>query len=145
MIWVHEGDFSPYGSLVGSYVTDNFSASVYHTENYTAVVLNEDMKAGEIDMRDLFDYLIDIGIVSSDEYLASVELGAEVVSGAGSLTIDHLDIALNEAAHTAYATQAIESVDIVQTSSSMAEIHGQMATDSHLSAWHPWGVDSFAA
>jgi serralysin len=135
MIWVHEGDFAPYGSLVGTYVTEDFSASVYHAENYTAVVLDEDMKSGEIDLRALFDYLIEIGIVTSDEYLASVELGAEVVSGAGSLMIDHLDIDLTSVSDAAAAVSQLSYTSVVVAEDSLVADAG----------WSAWGVDSLAA
>ena len=156
MIWVHKGDFAPFGELVGRYVTDEFSASVYHSGTYTAFVLDGDKPAGQIDMDDLFDYLIDLGIMSEDEFLASVELGAEVQSGAGSLTIDHLNIDLTEVDHSAvvipelsYAS-AVVSEGTPVTADGGAQDRVALSTTTALnddvhSAWAPWGVDSLIA
>jgi len=92
MIWLHAGDVTPYGDLVGTYSDGTISADIYHSGTYTAVVLNQDSTQGTIDLSGLFKTLENLGIVSSSEYLSSIELGAEVVSGSGSLTINDLDI-----------------------------------------------------
>ena len=58
---------------------------------YTAVILDTDLPKGSIDVNGILTNLQGLGIVSANEYLASIELGAEVASGAGSLTINNLD------------------------------------------------------
>ncbi|WP_299175454.1 hypothetical protein [uncultured Brevundimonas sp.] len=153
MIWVHDGDFAPYGSLISRYTDDQFSASIYHAEHYTAVVLDNDLNIGQIDMRDLFDHLIEMGIVSADEYLASVELGAEVVSGAGSLTINHLNIDMTRASHgiallSDNAVAVLEApVALVDTAQAVTHSTSTLLIENDLqsSTWNAWGADSLVA
>ncbi|MBA4807425.1 hypothetical protein [Brevundimonas sp.] len=133
MIWVHKGDFAPFGELVGRYVTDDFSASVYHSGTYTAFVLDSDLKAGQIDLDAMFDYMIGLGIMSEDEFLASVELGAEVQSGAGSLTIDHLDIDL---------THVNDMAVVPQLAYASVSVGEELIADG---GWNAWGADSLVA
>jgi Ca2+-binding RTX toxin-like protein len=92
MVWVHKGDFPPFGDVVGTYTNGDFHATVYHTGTYTAVVADQDWNAGTLDVAHLLSALGEMGIVSDSEYLASIELGAEVTSGTGSLTINNLDL-----------------------------------------------------
>jgi serralysin len=92
MVWVHKGDFAAFGTLVGTYQDGDFTAKIYHQGTYTAIVADRDVPVGELDIAKILDKLESLGIVSSSEYLASVELGAEVVSGVGSLTVNNLDL-----------------------------------------------------
>ncbi len=94
MVWVHKGSFEPYGQVVGTYSNGAFTGTIYHSGTYTAIVADRDVPVGQLDIADVLDRLGELGIVSPDEYLASVELGAEVVSGIGSLTINNLDLTL---------------------------------------------------
>lgn len=92
MIWAHTGDFPAFGTVVGTYVQDGVTFTIYHMDKYTAFVANTDQFKATIDFAAMLDKLIALGIVSPNEYLASVELGSEVFSGTGSLTIHNLDI-----------------------------------------------------
>lgn len=96
MIWVHKGGLVPYGSEVGTFSDGAISAKIYTSGlgdwGYTAVVLDEDAPVGEISVKAIMDKLGDLGILSEEEYLASAELGAEIVGGAGSLTINELTL-----------------------------------------------------
>lgn len=96
MVWVHKGGVTPYGQLAGTYDDGPISAKIYVSGSgdwtYTAVVLDEDRLVGEISVSGVLARLQTLGIVSSSEYLASLELGSEIVSGAGSLTIDDLTL-----------------------------------------------------
>jgi len=97
MVWLHKGDIAPFGDLVGTYSYAGDTAKIYVNHGawtYTAVVFDDDQTAGTVDMADILAKLKGLGIVSSSEYFASVELGAEVVSGAGSLTVKTLDLAV---------------------------------------------------
>lgn len=92
MVWLHKGDFPPFGDVVGTYTDGEFHATVYHTGTYTAVVADKDWNAGTLDLAKLFAGLNEMGIIDNSEYVASIELGSEVVSGQGTLTINNLDI-----------------------------------------------------
>ncbi len=94
MFWVHTGDFPAYGKVVGTYTQDGINATIYRDGTYVAVVTDKDIPKGTLDLAALFDAFKSMGIVQGDEYLASIHLGAEVVSGNGSLTINNLDFTL---------------------------------------------------
>ncbi|RXT47722.1 Ig-like domain-containing protein [Bradyrhizobium betae] len=115
MVWLHKGDVKPFGDLIGTYQDGTISAKIYHGDNngrpYTAVVLDTDLPAGSIDFSGILNKLQSLGIVSSSEYLASIELGAEVVSGAGSLTINDLNFAVK----TKDALGAVTSTTVTGT------------------------------
>jgi len=96
MVWVHKGGVVPFGQQVGTYVNGATTGKIYVSTasgwTYAAVVLDQDTTSGELDLASIFAKLQTLGLVSSKDYVASVELGAEVVSGAGSLTIKNLDL-----------------------------------------------------
>lgn len=92
MVWIQKGTLKPFGDVVGTYSKDGHTATVHHTGTYTAVVFDKDMAAGTVDVGDILAKLKDMGIVSGEEYLRSVELGSEVTSGRGSLTINDLTL-----------------------------------------------------
>lgn len=108
MVWVHKGGVAPVGTVVGTYTDGTHTATIYHSGTYTAVVFDQDLPSGALDMTKILAKLQSLGIVSGNEYLASVELGAEVVSGAGSLTINNLDLTVqSHAANGNLVTKAI--------------------------------------
>ncbi len=92
MVWLYKGSFDAYGDLIGTYRDGDFTAKIYHTGTYTAIVSDQEWLSGTLDIGKIIATLVEMGIVSKEEYLASVELGAEVVSGNGSLTIHNLDL-----------------------------------------------------
>lgn len=92
MIWLHKGGFEPGGTVVGTYTNGDFSATIYHTGTYTALVADKEWTQGSIDVADIISTLKAMGIMSDSEYLRSIELGAEVASGTGSLTVNDLQI-----------------------------------------------------
>ncbi|MET1755133.1 hypothetical protein ABVV53_06645 [Novosphingobium sp. RD2P27] len=98
MIWLHKGGFEAFGKPIGTYKNGDFSATIYHKGTYTALVADENWTKGTIDIADVIADLKERGIISDTEYLRSVELGAEVTSGTGSLTIN--DLQLNAKTHT---------------------------------------------
>lgn len=116
MVWLHKGGVTPYGDLIGTYQDGTISAQIYHGSNngrpYTAVILDSDLPKGSINIDGILEKLQGLGIVSPDEYLASIELGAEVVSGSGSLTINDLDLAVK----TVDPLNAVTSTTISGTS-----------------------------
>lgn len=95
MIWLHKGGLSPFGTQVGTYSDGIISAKIYYqagSRPYTAVVLDTDSTAGDIHIDAILAKLVSLGLVSPSEYLASLEFGAEVGSGAGTLTLHSFDL-----------------------------------------------------
>ncbi|MDE2072121.1 MAG: VCBS repeat-containing protein [Alphaproteobacteria bacterium] len=103
MIWFHKGEFNPCGSVIGTYSDPNFSGTVYNQHNtgdgitaptqwnYTAIVANSDNMTGTVDIAAIIHDLENRGIITGSPYLASVDLGAEVAEGQGSLTVNSLN------------------------------------------------------
>jgi Ca2+-binding RTX toxin-like protein len=92
MIWLHQGGVNAYGNLIGTYSDENFTGKIYHTGTYTAIISDTDLTQGQIDLTAMIQKLMDLGVISKNEYLANVQFGAEVVEGKGSLTIHDLGI-----------------------------------------------------
>ncbi|MFW2831100.1 GH12 family glycosyl hydrolase domain-containing protein [Sphingomonas sp. ID0503] len=99
MVWVHKGGVVPFGTLLGTYTDGDFSAQVYHKGTYTAFVTDQDMPSGKLNIMGLIDYLKGHGYMTDSEYLASVELGSEIVSGSGWLSIENLDLKMKAIGH----------------------------------------------
>ena len=120
MVWVHKGDFDAFGQQVGTYSNGSVTGKIYASTTgdwtYTAVVLDQDMPKGQIDIAGILTTLKGLNLVSSTDYVASVELGAEVVSGAGSLTINNLDLDVQtKAADGTLTTMHVEGSDVTTT------------------------------
>lgn len=100
MIWLHRGDAMGYGKEIGTYTDGNYSATIYHIDNYTALIPDKDYLAGTIDVKDVLQKLQAMGIVSPDEYVNQIDLGSEPFYGKGSLTINSLsyDVTSRDAA-----------------------------------------------
>lgn len=94
MIWVHRGTAAAFGAVVGEYVDGDFRAQIYNTGTYIALVVDSDRLSGTIDVVAIIDYLVELGLMSRSEYLSCIELGSEVFSGSGSLTINNFDFTL---------------------------------------------------
>lgn len=92
MVWVHKGDVPMAAKQVGTYKDGDVTYTIYNDGKYTAFVADHDVPKGELDITAMLSHLKKLGIVKDSEYLASIELGAEVISGVGSLTINNLDI-----------------------------------------------------
>ncbi|HEX7820765.1 MAG TPA: carbohydrate-binding domain-containing protein [Sphingobium sp.] len=94
MIWMHQGDVKAWGDLIGTYTDGTYSAKIYHTGTYTALVPDKDYPAGTIDIGDVLQKLKGMGIIKDSEYLDQIDFGAEPIKGKGSLTVNHLDYAI---------------------------------------------------
>ncbi|WP_347302202.1 hypothetical protein V5740_09270 [Croceibacterium sp. TMG7-5b_MA50] len=97
MIWTHAHEHQPWGEKVGTWEYQGVTAEIWNMDVYTAVILGETVLAGEIDLLDLFARLGELGIVSPDEWLASVHFGAEIIGGAGEVTISGFDVKMTAA------------------------------------------------
>lgn len=94
MIWTHKGSFEAFGSQIATYSDGTYTGKIFNNGVYIALVLDQDVPAGTIDLKAVFGQLQSLGLLSKDVYLQSVMLGAEVVSGVGSLSINKLDLTL---------------------------------------------------
>jgi serralysin len=92
MVWVHKGDVPMAVKQVGAFSNGGVTYAIYNEGKYTAFVADRDVVQGELDITAMLSKLKTLGIVKDSEYLASIELGAEVISGVGSLTVNNLDI-----------------------------------------------------
>ncbi len=104
MIWVKSAEFTPGGKVVGDVSLPGLSAEFrfkaadpggWPKWTYAAFASHEDMPSGQIDIAALLDRLVAEGIAAPDLWLMDVELGAEIVGGAGWLRIDRFDVAVN--------------------------------------------------
>jgi hypothetical protein len=100
MVWFHDGAFGPDGAVVGTYTDQYFSGIIHnaptygdpaHPWEYTAIATTSDSLTGRLDIAAILRELKNLGIITGTEYLATVELGAELAVGQGSLTVNSLN------------------------------------------------------
>ena len=101
MIWL-AGTFEaqPRRFLAGRVMVDGATYDLYlHPEfhgesgaDYIAFVSREARLQGTIDVRRFLDYLVEHDHVPGDHYVAAVELGSEVVDGAGELWLQRFEV-----------------------------------------------------
>lgn len=118
MVWVHKGDVPTYGTAIGTYTAGDVTYTIYNKGTYTAFVADRDVPKGDLDIAAMVTHLKKIGIVKDTEYLASIELGAEVISGVGSLTINNLDLSVG----TRGANGSVIVKDVTGAGQSMHEV-----------------------
>lgn len=92
MIWTHKGSFDPFGTVLGSFDAGGVKGKIYTSGTYIAIVTDQDMPKGTIDLAAVFKTLQTMGILSANNYVASVQLGSEVSTGNGSLTVNSLSL-----------------------------------------------------
>lgn len=105
MIWVADrgtmgrlGELRDRPSLEGArwavYVADGVTiGQPQGSRRYIAFIAQKERLVGELDLGAFLGYLLERGLVDSGTTLASVELGTEVASGAGSITFDEYQVA----------------------------------------------------
>jgi serralysin len=94
MIWLHSGDLTAFGQPIGGYQDGSFSGTIYHSGTLTSIVSDTDTGAGQINIAKVIETLENHDIITPTEYLASINLGAEVVEGDGSLTIEQAGLSV---------------------------------------------------
>jgi hypothetical protein len=100
MVWVHNGGWDPAGAPVGSFSDANYSGQIYSYPiyesgvhaNYTAILTDTDDPSGTIDLKAIMQKLKTLGIITGNEYISNIQLGAEVAAGQGSLAINKLQL-----------------------------------------------------
>lgn len=134
MIWLHKGGLSPFGTQVGTYSDGIISAKIYYqagTRPYIAVVLDTDSTTGDIHIDAILAKLVSLGLVSRSEYLASLEFGAEVASGAGTLTLHSFDLSVGKT-EASSSTSAPLAPTITASSSDSAGLASGSTNVNHV-------------
>ncbi len=101
MVWVHNGRLVAPGDTGIDYRLGGYSASVSKSDDfgtlpdgtkwdYIALAADRDTLKGTIDFKDVLAFLERKGFISPTDYITGFELGAEVIGGTGSLTINSL-------------------------------------------------------
>lgn len=105
MIWVIKRGLTPAGSKQYTTTVDGVNFNVWVRQNhgdqsggtaqtwtYIAFEPESDITNGPFHLDDFIDFLSSKGLISSANYLSSVELGNEVVSGKGTVEIENYAI-----------------------------------------------------
>ncbi len=105
MIWNANAGQTPAGTRRGTFNVQGNTYDVYVEENhkdasgananvwtYVAFVAQRPVWRGPIDMSAFLDYLLQLGILSRDHFLTSLELGNEVCTGTGIVEIQDFSI-----------------------------------------------------
>jgi Glycosyl hydrolase family 12 len=103
MIWLdRNGNMSPGGVWKERVKIDDAEYSVYVGEGfgdgwkYIAFVRTKpQLGAGTLELANFLTYMLEKDLVTGDEYLASIEFGNEVVSGAGETIISRYAVSIN--------------------------------------------------
>jgi hypothetical protein len=104
MVWLSKDGFRPAGSHVEVINIDGYEIDLWKQDNFKspdgykwtflAFVYRSDFLEGSINFVEFLDYLVNHGFLTSDEYLGSVQLGNEVVSGHGTTLVQDFEIRL---------------------------------------------------
>ena len=105
MIWLGSGDFTPAGEVAGRGAdalgdhaiwsnADHGDASggVAFGWRYSAVVYDAPQRQGRIDLGEVLSDLEERELIAPDLFVMSVEIGAEVATGAGWLEVERFDV-----------------------------------------------------
>ena len=101
MIWLDQTfEAQPQVFQAGQFVAGDIAYDLYvrpgfHPEsgaNYIAFVSQKPQLSGVVDIVEFLSYLVDHNHISADHYVASIELGNEVIEGAGELWLQHFQV-----------------------------------------------------
>lgn len=100
MIWLDRyGSMAPGGAWKEKVTLDGAAYSVYVGENYgdgwryiAFLRAEPQLGAGTLDLVAFIEYILEKGLVTGEEYLASIEFGNEVVSGAGETIVNKYEV-----------------------------------------------------
>jgi hypothetical protein len=97
MIWLSTDGFTPAGSRIDTLIIDGQEVGFWVKEEhrpsedyqwrFLAFKYESDFHKGSIQLHQFLDFLLAGGYLSPDAYLASVELGNEIVSGHGQTLV----------------------------------------------------------
>lgn len=102
MIWLSQDGTWPAGSRVETLIVDEREIELWWKEKHSpsdeyqwsflAFEYKDDFNKGTIRIHEFLNFLVTKGYISSDNYLASVELGNEIVSGHGQTLLRDYEV-----------------------------------------------------
>ena len=99
MIWMDNNIINPAGSLIATVNFDGFQYNVYRanwdTWTYIAFLSVEPQYSGLLAVHNFVHYLVNEGMLDTDEYFADFEMGNEVIYGTGQTDINKYDLYVN--------------------------------------------------
>ena len=99
MIWTDNNILLPAGNVLTTTTIDGTGYDLYYFDmenwSYYAFLSNSSIYTGTLNVHYFINYLIGSGYLDPSQYLASFEMGNEVVYGAGATDVHHYTIAIN--------------------------------------------------
>ena len=99
MIWMDRNIINPAGDMIASVIFDGFEYKVYRANwdswTYIAFLSIETQYSGTLAVHNFVHYLVDEGLLDSQEYFADFEMGNEVIYGTGQTDIQKYDVYVN--------------------------------------------------
>ena len=100
MVWLNRLNVPMPEDKRGDDVSDGYNTfKQYAWENYHAFILDvlpqPEKKTSTVDLKKIFEYLLDKGVLKGDQWLALIALENEVWKGKGEMTINQMDSQLN--------------------------------------------------
>jgi hypothetical protein len=102
MIWLSHDGFWPAGSRVDTLNIEGNEIGLWRKENhnpsndyqwtFSVFVYQSDLLEGSISIHEFLHFLVEKGFISSEGYLAGIQLGNEIVSGYGKSIIRNYEI-----------------------------------------------------
>ena len=100
MIWTANSLLQPAGEQISVFFSDGYYYDLYRAEFddwiYYAFVSQTDQQEGTLHVHNFINYMLATGHLNPNEYMASFELGNEIVNGSGQTNIQLYSISVNE-------------------------------------------------
>ena len=100
MIWTTNSLLQPAGEQIAVFFSDGYYYDLFRAEFndwiYYAFVSQTDQQEGTLNVHNFINYMVATGYLNPNEYMASFELGNEIVSGSGQTNIQQYSISVNE-------------------------------------------------
>ena len=100
MIWTANSLLQPAGEQISVFFSDGYYYDLYKAEFddwiYYAFVSQTDQQAGTLHVHNFINYMLATGHLNPNKYMASFELGNEIVNGSGQTNIQQYSISVNE-------------------------------------------------
>jgi len=104
MIWLDHHNLDSGGSRVdtlnmdgkelGLYLKEDHNPTGEYSWTYLAFIYQQEFTSGSIDLLEFLDYLVDQTDIEDEHYLASIQLGNEIISGQGQTLLKEYQVEL---------------------------------------------------